>query len=243
MYNKENPLRVFEAFCGYGSQSLAFDYLKELHPDFAYDVVGISDIEPTAITAYHLIHGNHIKNYGDVTKINWDDVPDFDFISWSSPCQDFSMAGLRRGGEEGSGTRSSLLFEERRMLEAKHPKFVMLENVKGLITKKMMPCFQKYIADLASFGYANFWKVLNAKDYGIPQNRERVFVISIRLDGTEYPQYTFPSPSPLTLSVEDVTEDDVDEKYFLKKEQVIKFTSIANMDDVIRRYEESREDY
>lgn len=239
-YNKNRPLRVFEAFSGYGSQSLAFKYLQDLHPDFAFEVVGISDIEESAVTAYHLIHGAHIRNYGDITKIDWSQVPDFDFISWSSPCTDFSMAGLRLGGEEGSGTRSSLIFQERRMLEAKHPKYVMLENVKGLLTKTMLPCFLKYLSDLESFGYKNFWKVLNAKDYGVPQNRERVFVISILRDEQDpEPQYTFPSPIPLSSTVEDVVEDEVDEKYYLKAEHVNKFISLVDMEEFVRQYEES----
>lgn len=119
-YNKQHPLRIFEAFAGYGSQSLAFKYLKEKHPEFDFKVVGYSEIESSAIQAYGLLHGRDITNYGDVTRIDWNEVPDFDFISWSSPCQDFSNAGLRKGAEEGSGTRSSLIFQERRMLEAKH---------------------------------------------------------------------------------------------------------------------------
>lgn len=240
-YNKERPLRVFEAFSGYGSQSLAFKYLKDIHPDFEFEVVGISDIEENAVKAYHLIHGDAIKNYGDVTKIDWNEVPGFDFISWSSPCQDFSMAGLRKGGEEGSGTRSSLIFEERRMLEVKHPKYVMLENVKGLVTKKMMPFFLKYLSDLDSFGYRNFWQVLNAKDYGVPQNRERVFVISIRDDGDD-PHYTFPEPIPLEQTVEDVVEDVVEDKYYLCKEQVEKFIGLVDMEKFVEQYEEHEAD-
>lgn len=106
-YNKQHPLRVFEAFAGYGSQSLAFKYLKDKHPEFDFKVVGYSEIEPSAIQAYGLLHGRDIPNYGDVTRIDWNEVPDFDFISWSSPCQDFSNAGLRQGAEEGSGTRNA----------------------------------------------------------------------------------------------------------------------------------------
>lgn len=152
-YNKQHPLRVFEAFAGYGSQSLAFKYLKEKHPEFDFKVVGYSEIESSAIQAYGLLHGRDITNYGDVTRIDWNEVPDFDFISWSSPCQDFSNAGLRQGGDEGSGTRSSLIFQEKRMLAVKKPKYVMLENVKGLLTKKMRKYFFQYLADLDSFGY------------------------------------------------------------------------------------------
>lgn len=147
-YNKQHPLRVFEAFAGYGSQSLAFKYLKEKHPEFDFEVVGFSEIEPSAIQAYRLLHGREIPNFGNIALIDWNEVPDFDFISWSSPCQDFSNAGLRKGAEEGSGTRSSLIFQERRMLEAKHPKYVMLENVKGLLSKTMRKYFFQYIRDL-----------------------------------------------------------------------------------------------
>ena len=95
-YNKQHPLRVFEAFAGYGSQSLAFKYLKEKHPEFDFEVVGFSEIEPSAIQAYRLLHGREIPNYGNIAILDWNDVPDFDFISWSSPCQDFSNAVLRK---------------------------------------------------------------------------------------------------------------------------------------------------
>ena len=235
-YNKQHPLRVFEAFAGYGSQSLSFKYLKEKHPDFDFKVVGISEIEPSAIQAYRLLHGWEAPNFGDVTRIDWSEVPDFDFISWSSPCQDFSMAGLRKGAEEGSGTRSSLIFQERRMIEAKHPKYVMLENVKGLLTKKMLPFFLKYLKDLESFGYASFYKVLNAKDYGIPQNRERIFVFSIlRTDEDPNPEYHFPSPIPLTTKVEDILEDNVSQEYFMSQPLLEKYLSKADINESIQK--------
>lgn len=201
-YNKQHPLRVFEAFAGYGSQSLAFKYLKDKHPEFDFKVVGYSEIEPSAIQAYGLLHGRDIPNFGDVTRIDWNEVPDFDFISWSSPCQDFSNAGLRQGAEEGSGTRSSLIFQEKRMLAVKKPKYVMLENVKGLLSKSMRKYFFQYLKDLDSFGYTSFYKVLNAKDYGIPQNRERIFVISIlRTEDEPNPEYHFPSPIKLETTL------------------------------------------
>lgn len=86
-YNNQHPLRVFEAFAGYGSQSLAFKYLKDKHPEFDFKVVGYSEIEPSAIQAYGLLHGRDIPNFGDVTRIDWNEVPDFDFISWSTHYQ------------------------------------------------------------------------------------------------------------------------------------------------------------
>lgn len=234
-YNKQNPLRVFEAFAGYGSQSLAFKYLQDKYPDFAFKIVGFSEIEPSAMQAYWLLRGRDIPNFGNIQMIDWSKVPDFDFISWSSPCQDFSNAGLRKGGEEGSGTRSSLIWEERRMIEAKHPKYIMLENVLGLLSEKMRPYFFRYLHDLESYGYVNFYKVLNAKDYGIPQNRARIFVISIlATEDDPSPLYHFPSPIPLEKTVEDMTEDDVDESFYVNIPMVGKFITQTDINAYIQ---------
>ena len=215
---------------------MALKYLKEKHPDFDFEVVGFSEIEPSAIQAYRLLHGWEAQNFGDISRIDWKQVPDFDFISWSSPCQDFSNAGLRKGAEEGSGTRSSLIFQERRMLEAKHPKYIMLENVKGLLSQKMRRYFFKYLKDIDSFGYTSFYKVLNAKDYDCPQNRERVFVFSIlRTDEDQHPEYHFPSPIPLTKSVEDILEDNVPPEYFLSKKLLEKYLTITDINESIKK--------
>lgn len=235
-YNKQHPLRVFEAFAGYGSQSLAFKYLKDKHPEFDFKVVGYSEIEPSAIQAYGLLHGRDIPNFGDVTRIDWNEVPDFDFISWSSPCQDFSNAGLRKGAEEGSGTRSSLIFQEKRMLAVKKPKYVMLENVKGLLTDKMRKYFFQYLKDLDSFGYTSFYKVLDAKDYGVPQHRERIFVISIlRTEDEPNPEYHFPSPIKLESTVEDILEDNVSPEYFLSQPLLEKYLTKADINESIEK--------
>lgn len=218
-YTKDNPLRLFEAFAGYGSQSMDLARLKEIDPEFDYVTVGISEIEENAIKAYNLVHGE-TKNYGDISKINWDEVPDFDFFTYSSPCQDWSNAGMQRGGAEGSGTRSSLLWECRRAILAKKPKYLMLENVKALVSDKFLPYFRKWEQELASYGYSNHLKVLNTKDYGIPQNRERIFLISI-LDEDQY--FRFGEPFELTLRLKDMLEENVDEKYYLDDEKVAKF--------------------
>lgn len=218
-YTKEHPLRVFEAFAGYGSQSMALQRIKEIDPEFDFVNVGISEIEPNAIKAYHLVHGD-VTNYGDISKIDWDKVPDFDFFTYSSPCQDWSNAGLQKGGMEGSGTRSSLLWECRRAILAKKPKYLMLENVKALVSGKFKPFFNKWEQELASYGYTNFWRVLNSKDYGIPQNRERVFLISI-LDCDE--DFRFGDPYELPIRLKDMLEEKVDEKYYLDDEKVQKF--------------------
>ena len=128
-YTKERPLRVFESFAGYGSQSMALQRLKDNYPTFDFKVVGFSEIDENAIKAYKAVHGD-IKNYGDISKVNWDDVPDFDLFTASSPCQDISSSGKQAGLEEGSGTRSSLLWECKRAILAKKPRYVFFENVR-----------------------------------------------------------------------------------------------------------------
>ncbi len=129
-------------------------------------------------------------------------------------CQDFSQAGKQKGGEEGSGTRSSLLWECQKAITIKRPKYCLLENVSALVSEKFMPLFFKWFRVLEELGYKSFWKVLNAKDYGVPQNRERVFLLSIRED-VRFPYY-FPKPMKLEKRLKDVLEDNVDEKYYLK---------------------------
>lgn len=208
-------VRVFEAFAGYGSQSLALERLKRDFPDFDYEIVGIAEIDKYAIQAYNALHPN-VPNYGDISKIDWSQVPDFDLFTYSSPCQDFSNAGLQKGGTEGSGTRSSLLWECRRAIVAKRPKYLLLENVAALVSQKFLPLFNKWQAELASYGYSNFAQVLNAKDYGVAQNRERVFLVSI-LGGSSY---HFPKPFKLEKRLKDVLEENVDEKYYLSDKLV-----------------------
>ena len=173
-------IKVFEAFAGYGSQSLA---LKRLKADF--EIIGISEIDKYALKGYKALHGTLPTNYGDISKIDWDEVPDFDLFTYSFPCQDISIVGQRKGFDEGSGTESSLLWECKKAIEAKKPKILLMENVKNLVGKKNKPNFDKWLAYLESLGYKNYWKVINAKDCGIPQNRERVFMLSF-LDGREY---------------------------------------------------------
>ena len=163
-----------------------------------------------AIQAYNQLHGETF-NYGDICKIDETKLPYYDLITYSSPCQDFSVAGKQAGGEKGSGTRSSLLWECERIIRAVMPKYLLMENVKALTSKKFMPLFQRWLNTLESIGYQNYWKVLNAKDYGVPQNRERVFGVSILGGGN----YEFPQPIKLEKRLKDVLEPVVDEKYYL----------------------------
>jgi DNA (cytosine-5)-methyltransferase 1 len=206
-------IRVFTMFSGYDSQCMALDKLKEMHPEFDYELVGWAEIDKYAIQAHNAVYPQwEDRNYGDVSKINWSEVPDFDLLTYSSPCQDFSNAGLQRGGQEGSGTRSSLLWECRRAIATKKPKYLMMENVAALVSQKFISTFNQWQLELESYGYTNFSQVLNAKDYGVPQNRERIFMISI-LNCDE--AYYFPKKIKLTKRLKDILEDNVDEKYYL----------------------------
>lgn len=211
-------IRVFEAFAGYGSQHIALELLSQAFPDFKYEIVGFSEIDKYAIKAYHTLHGTHIPNLGDISKINWGGYNvEIDLLTYSFPCQDISSAGKQRGFSEGSGSRSSLLWECARAIEAKQPKFLLMENVKALTQKKFADDFTRWREWLIAHGYTNYWTVLNSKDYGVPQNRERVFMVSFL---GEHSPYSFPKPFELTRRLKHVLEDEVEEKYWLKPEQI-----------------------
>ena len=212
---------MFEAFAGYGSQRMALRSLGIEH-----EVVAISEFDKYADASYQAIHGE-TWNMGDITKIDVDDVPDHDLFTYSFPCQDISIAGNQEGFSKDSGTRSGLLWESERIIKAKKPKYLLMENVKNLIGKKFMPGFQEWIDYLESIGYSNYWEVLNAKDFGIPQNRERVFMVSIL---GEHEPYVFPKPIKLEKRLKDVLEEEVDEKYYLDDERAQQL--VATITDV-----------
>lgn len=210
-------VKVFTAFSGYDSQCLALDRLHEQYPMFDYELVGWSEIDKYAIQAHNALYPQYADcNFGDISKIDWSSVPDFDLFTYSSPCQDFSNAGLQRGGEKGSGTRSSLLWECQRAIEAKKPKYCLLENVANLVSKKFVPLFNRWQSTLEKLGYRNFCCVMNAKDYGVPQNRKRVFLVSVMSDVP----YTFPKPIELKKKLLSILEDDVDESYYVDAERL-----------------------
>ena len=195
-----------------------------------YECVGWSEIDRWAIKAHNAVFPELAdRNYGDITKIDWNAVPDFDLFTYSFPCTDISSAGEQKGFEEDSGTRSSLLWECRRPIAAKRPKFLLMENVKALVSDKYRPLFLKWESWLRSLDYVNYTEILNAKDYGVPQNRERAFMFSI-LNGC---WYEFPHPVRLEKRLKDVLELEVDEKYFLNecginyvKKKLGKYTAI-----------------
>ena len=229
-YTKKRPLRVVTLCSGYDSQCLALERLKSVYPDFDYECVAWSEFDPESKTplAYQPAVKAHDalfpqwrgRNLGDMTKIDWKTVEDFDLLFYSTPCQSISSAGLQHGFTEGSGTRSSIIWNVRDAVKAKRPKFLCLEHVKAMISGKFVDMFNLWQRELEKLGYANFAQVLNAKDYGVPQNRERIFLVSIRVDDGEMPSYHFPEPIPLNIRLKDVLEDEVDEKYYLSDERV-----------------------
>lgn len=221
-YTRNNPLRVVTLCSGYDSQCMALDRLKQSHPDFDYELVAWSEIDPYACKAHDAVYPQWAdRNLGDMTKIDWTKVRDFDLLTYSTPCTDFSNAGKQAGGTEGSGTRSSILWYTRNAIIEKRPKFLMMENVKALVSDKFLPTFRKWEQELAGYGYQNFRMVMNAKDYGVPQNRERIFCISILSDTDAH--FHFPEPFELKLRLKDMLEPKVDEKYYLSDDKVQSF--------------------
>lgn len=201
-------LRVLELFGGIGACS---EGLSQLGID--YEIADYVEIDEYAVKSFNAIHGTDFKPQ-DITT--WNKDISVDFILHGSPCQDFSVAGKGAGGDEGSGTRSSLLYETLRIVENLAPKYVIWENVKNLLSKKHRHNFDAYLKRMEALGYKNYYQVLNAKDYGIPQNRERVFTISILGGG----DFKFPEPFELTKRLKDILEDEVDEKYYISTRQL-----------------------
>lgn len=208
-------LKVLELFAGIGACSKALENLGIEH-----EIVDAVEIDKHAIKAFNAIHGTNFEPQ-DITK--WDKDIECDLIMHGSPCQDFSVAGKQAGGDEGSGTRSSLMYETLRIVEKLKPKYVIWENVKNLLSQKHRHNFDAYQEAMEKLGYVNYYKVLNAKDYCVPQNRERVFTVSILGDG----DFEFPEPTPLDKKLKDVLENKVDEKYYLpdEKARALKFTN------------------
>lgn len=207
-------LKVLELFGGIGACTAV---LKRLGIDF--EVADYVEIDKYAVASYNAINKTNFEPQ-DITK--WDKDIEVDLIMHGSPCQDFSLAGKQAGGDKDSGTRSSLLYETLRIVKNIKPKYVIWENVKNILSKKHRHNFDNYWQEMEELGYKNYYQVLNAKDYGIPQNRERVFCVSIRGD---HSPFKFPPKQELKLKLKDLLEDEVDEKYYLSNEQVDRIKS------------------
>jgi len=231
-----DKLRVFSAFAGYGTDNFA---LKQL--GIPFECVGFSEIDKYAIQCFEQNHCDkdenlveqdlntnyykNPKNYGDITKIKPEDLPDYDLFTGGFPCQSFSGAGKGLGELDPRGT---LFYEIIRINEVKKPKYMLLENVKGLTSKKHKSTFDKIISELNRIGYDVQIKVLNTKDYGIPQNRERVFFVCYRNEtgtdiGSGINKFSFPNKEELKIFIKDILEQEsVDTKYYLKEHQINK---------------------
>lgn len=211
-------MKILSLFSGIGAFEKA---LKNLGIDF--DLVGFCEIDKYAAKSYCAIHDvPETMNLGDITKVDTSQLPnDIDLITYGFPCQDISIAGKQKGliDDDGNQTRSGLFFEALRIIEDAKPKIAIAENVKNLVGKKFNAQFQVVLASLEAAGYNNYWKVLNAKHYGIPQNRERVFIVSIRKD-IDRGLFQFPVPIALDKRLKDVLETVVDEKYYLSDKMI-----------------------
>lgn len=221
-------LKVIELFAGIGAQRKGLE-----RAGIEHEVVAISEIDKYALKVYEALYGN-TPNLGDISKIK--KLPKADMWTYSFPCTDISLSGRMKGLEKGSGTHSSLLWEVQRLLEVSKandelPKYLLLENVKNLISKKFKPYFDEWCRYLESLGYKNFYKVLNGKNYNVPQNRERIFLLSIRNCSEDY---VFPNDIPLTTKLGDLLESNVADKYFLSEKLITCFSSMKNRNGLIR---------
>lgn len=215
----DKPIRLIELFAGIGSQAKA---LENLGANFEhYKVV---EFDKYAVASYNAVHGTAFETQ-DITQIHAENLEIVErerytyILTYSFPCQDLSIAGKRKGMAKDSGTRSGLLWEVERILDecgGELPQVLLMENVPQVIGKNNIDDFQQWVIKLEHLGYQNYCELLNAKDYGIPQNRERCFMVSLL---GEY-SYKFPQPQPLKLKLKDVLEKDVDEKYWLNSKQL-----------------------
>lgn len=216
-------MKLLSLFSGIGAFEKAFDRLG-----IPYELVNYCEIDKYASRSYSLVHNiPESKNLGDITKVDTSKLPnDIDLVTYGFPCQDISLAGNQKGlfNEDGTKTRSGLFFEALRIIEDTKPKYAIAENVKNLISKTFNTQFQIVLQSLENAGYNNYYQVLNAKNYGIPQNRERVFIVSIRKD-IDPGSFRFPEPFELTTKLKDLLEEHVDEKYYLSQKMIKCFLS------------------
>jgi DNA (cytosine-5)-methyltransferase 1 len=216
-------MKILELFSGYGTASFA---LKSLGMD--YKLVGYSDIDKYANQCFKQNHCTDDVNdklrLGDVKLINPNDLEDFDLLTGGFPCQSFSVAGKGLGELDARGT---LFYEIIRIAEVKKPRYMLLENVKGLTNKNHRQTFEKILSELSRIGYKVHWKILNTKNYGVPQNRERVWFACFR-EQEDYDKFKFPPKEELTIFIKDILEQEVD-KYFLSEDAVKRLEKRCNI--------------
>ncbi len=210
-FDINKPIRLFEAFSGIGTQAMA---LKRL--GYQVEHVGISEIDKHALKSYNAIHGE-VKNYGGIGS--FDRLPpNIDICTWSFPCQDISLAGKQKGMEDGTRSNYGYVFLDtvKNTPKEERPKVLLMENVRALFSAKFRDDWREIQLRLENMGYKNYAESLIATDFGVPQTRDRVFIVSIK---GEY-SYTFPKPFKLQKRLKDYLETKVDEKYYLSDKKI-----------------------
>lgn len=212
-------IKVVTLCSGYDAQCLALDRLKRNYIDFDYELVAWAEVDKYAIQAHNALFPQwKDRNMGDITSCDWSKIKDnIDLLTYSTPCQSISSAGKQDGLKKGSGTASSIIWSVLNAIDVLRPKYLLMENVKALVSSKFIGDFHEWRSELSKRGYFNFAKVLNSKCYSIPQNRERIFMVSVL---EENASYHFPEPFPLDKRLKDVLEEEVDERYYLKTNQI-----------------------
>lgn len=209
-------LNVLSLFSGIGAFEKALERERVL-----FRVMNFCEIDKYAVKSYCAIHGvSEQINLQDVSTVNTSELHDVNLITYGFPCQDISQAGHQKGffDKNGNTTRSGLFFAALKIIKDTKPQYAIAENVKALTSKKFTAEFATVLDSLEQAGYNNYYKVLNAKDFGVPQNRERVFIVSIRKD-IDF-KFTFPVGEPLKLRLADLLENEVDPKFYLSDEQI-----------------------
>ena len=240
----KTKLRVVSLFSGYGTQELALKYIG-----VDYENVANCDILNNANECYNVLHTTTNGNLGDVSKVDETTFPDCDLLTYSFPCQDISISGVQRGIQQG--TRSGLLFEVERILSVNKPKYLLMENVKNLVSHNHIDNFKNHIEYLKTLGYSSYWRVLNGADFGCPQNRERVFMMSVLdsdFEDIKQKMLNVDNYKKTRVPMRPYIEENFDESLLIecpytmntpKKNSVCKL--IARRDDV--RYDQTRRIY
>lgn len=266
---KKKTIRVFTAFSGYDSQMMALRKLQKLYPQYRFVLVGWCEIDQPVINSHNAVfpkfavecslHSTSCKYKGkhhrDIKKIKWNKVPNFDMLFYSSCCQSVSLTGAMEGMEEGSGTQSALIWFVLDAIKERKPKYCILENVKNMASTTFIPSFEKWKRSVSKLGYRNYAMVLNSSDYGVPQNRERLFMVSIRDDVKQ--DFQFPAPVEYadadmiskdyekkeTHIVKLLEQEPLDKEYYYNQQEVVKYihaifeknideSVIANVEDL-----------
>lgn len=234
-------INVVTLCSGYDSQMLAMEMLHNFAAkqgkSFEYELVAWAEFDPEsrapierqpAVKAHNLLFPQWSeRNLGDMTTADWSVLPKdkpIDLLTYSTPCQSISVAGKRAGIKKGSGTRSAVLWSTENAIRALKPKFLLQENVAALVDQTNWPDFVEWYKTVERCGYHSYWQILNAKNYGVPQNRARVFMVSVR-DDVCRSEYHFPKPFKLDKTIADILEENADEQFFLKPGSVVNFLS------------------